>query len=64
MSSIILALKDSENRIASSILLKFDRREGFHRPPLKYDAQITVCPVGFFAPAKIPSLGLYFRVVP
>jgi hypothetical protein len=26
-----------------------------------YDAQITVCPVGFFAPAKISSLGFYFN---
>jgi hypothetical protein len=33
-------------------LLKFDRREGFHQPPLTYDAQITVCPVKFFLPPK------------
>jgi hypothetical protein len=45
---------------ASSIfLLKFDRREGFHQPPLTYDAQITVCLVGFFAPAKTSSVGFY-----
>jgi hypothetical protein len=24
-------------------LLKFDVREGFHQPPLTYDAQIMVC---------------------
>jgi hypothetical protein len=30
-------------------LLKFDRCEGFHLPPLTYDAQITVCPVKVFS---------------
>jgi hypothetical protein len=42
-------------------LLKFDRREGFHQPPLTYDTQITVCPVCFFYPAKMSSLGFYFN---
>jgi hypothetical protein len=35
--------------MASSIFLKFDRLEGFHQPPMKYDSQITVCPVKVFS---------------
>jgi hypothetical protein len=47
--------------MASSIFAKkFDRREGFHQPPLTYDTQITVCPV-FFYPAKMSSVDFYFR---
>jgi hypothetical protein len=39
--------------------LKFDRHEGFHKLPLTHDAaQIMVCPVEFFAPAKIPSVSI------
>jgi len=41
-----------------SFPLKFDRYEGFHKPPLTHNAQITVCPVEFFAPAKIPSVSI------
>ncbi len=41
-------------------LLKFDHLEGFHQPPLTYDAQIIVCWVGYFAPAKTSSVGFYF----
>jgi len=37
-------------------LLKFDRREGFHQPPLMYDTQITVCPVYVFIPPKCQVL--------
>jgi hypothetical protein len=40
-------------------LLKFNRRKGFHQPPLTYDAQITVCPVKFFLPPK--ELGPVFN---
>jgi hypothetical protein len=41
-------------------LLKFDRREGFHQPPLTYNTQIMVYPV-FFYPAKMTSVGFYFN---
>jgi hypothetical protein len=40
------------------IPLKLDHHEGFHNPPLTYDAQITVCLVGFLAHAKIPSVSI------
>ena len=36
-------------------LLKFDRRKGFHQPPLTYDTHITVCLV-FFIPPKCQVL--------
>ena len=44
--------------MAPPIPLKFDHHEGFHNPPLTYDAQITVCLVGFLAHAKIPSVSI------
>ena len=57
-STILMMLNDSENIMASFISLKFDRYEGFHKPPLTHDAQITVCLVNFFAPAKILSVSI------
>jgi hypothetical protein len=37
VSNIMLTLNVMENIMELSILLKFDCREGFHKPPFVYD---------------------------
>ncbi len=58
MSSINLTRNESENKRALSFLLKFNRRESFHSPPLADNSQSRSVQF-FFAPARI--LNVRFR---
>ena len=55
MSNIMLTLNVMENIMELSIFLKFDCREGFHKPPFVYDLKSRSARLDFLLPPLLSS---------